>query len=129
MGTCRLFVLIAITTIESDIIVPTERSIPPEMITSVMPIASTAFTEPCNPTVSRLAGRIKEGLMAVMTMTTTTSKITGPKVSTSFHICADRGVGAILFGTTTGTLGEFGAAEGVFMFGSVLTFNFGDFSS
>jgi hypothetical protein len=119
-----LFVQIAITTIESDIIVPTERSIPPEMITSVMPMASTAFTEPCNPTVSKLAGRIKEGLMPVMTMITKTSKITGPKVSNSFHICAERGVAAIL----PGTFGEFGAAERVFMFGTVLGFNCGRYS-
>ena len=63
--------------------------------------------------------------MAVMTMTTKTSKITGPKVSNSFHICADRGVAAIL----SGTFGEFGATERFFMFGTVLSFNCGDYSS
>jgi hypothetical protein len=34
----------------------TERSIPPEMITNVIPIDSTAFTEPCNPTVNVRVG-------------------------------------------------------------------------
>jgi hypothetical protein len=95
MGAPRLFVKIAITTIASDN-VPTERSIPPEMITNVIPMDSTAFTEPCNPTVNKFAGKINEALIAVMTLATTSKRITGPKVSNSFHICADR-AGEVLF--------------------------------
>src|SRR5882724_12149258 len=102
IGIPRLFVHIAMTTIDNDIIVPTDRSIPPETITRVMPIDSTALTEPCNPTVSRLAGRIKEGFMIAMTATTTKSKITGPRLSKSFHICADLGVPPNLYWGTAG---------------------------
>jgi len=76
----------------SDIVVPTDKSIPPETITSVIPTASTALTEACSPTVNKLAGRMNEGLIIVMMPTTAINKITGPKLSKSFQISAGRRV-------------------------------------
>ena len=58
-GACSV---LARSTPEKATIEPTDRSIPPEMITNVMPAAITALIEVCSRTFSRLDTVRKYGL-------------------------------------------------------------------
>ena len=52
-GTPKLSAKTAMTTIAKDVIVPTERSMPPENLTSVTAMARRASADPCRPIVRR----------------------------------------------------------------------------
>src|ERR1700712_3734672 len=85
IGTPNVSVDTAITTMARDIEVPTERSIPPDMMTRVMPSARIALTAACSPIVIRLAPVRNDGLIAVTTNNTTTRSRIGPILSNSFQ--------------------------------------------
>ena len=61
IGWPMLIMKVAIATIDSDITVPTDRSMPPLTMTSVTPIARMARVVACSPMVSRLLVVTKSG--------------------------------------------------------------------
>ena len=61
IGPPMLIMMVAMPTIDSDITVPTDRSMPPLMITKVTPIARMARVVACRPMVSRLLVVMKSG--------------------------------------------------------------------
>ena len=62
---------------------PTLRSMPPRMMTNVMPMATTPRKERSSRTFSRFSGSRNRRLKTVVTPTSTTSASSGPKTSST----------------------------------------------